>query len=170
MIRLVATLLVMLSSLAAQARLGETLAECEARYGPVVERRPAKQKESDKEACVFSKNGFAVVTEFRSGNVWKITYTKTGMEADELGTLLKANATEGGWSAPLKISAQEFRSSSNHERLAIYTPGKRPEATFTLVIATKSFAEANRADYETKLAKIPEELKRRSDSRPLKDF
>lgn len=171
MIRLVLPLLlVTLSSLTAQARIGETLAECEIRYGPVVERVPARQAESDKDACIFSRNGITVLTEFRDGKVWKISYSKVGMDSTELQTLLAASAAGGGWSAPLKISTQEFRTSNDHERLAIFTPGKRPEATFTLVIATKTFANANREAYVAKLAKIPAEIQRRIDSRPMKDF
>jgi len=163
-------LLVTLSSLTAHARINETIAECEARYGAVIERLPAKQQESDPKACVFSQNGVTVVAEFRSGKAWKITYSKTGQDTDYLQTLLEAEAPSCGWSAALKISGQEFRTSIDHERIAIHTPGKRPEAVFTLVVATKSFATANRAAYEAKLAKVPAELQRRNDNRVLKRF
>ena len=169
MIRLV-TLLFALISIAAQARIDENLAECETRYGPVVEHRPATQKDSDKEACVFSKNGITIVAEFHQGKVWRISYNKTGMEADEVEILLNANAVDGAWSPPLKISGQEVRTSSDHKRVAIFTPGKRPEATFTLVIATRACTDANRADYETKLAAIPATLQRRNEGKGLKDF
>lgn len=169
MIRLV-TLLLVSSSFALQARIDETVKECEARYGPVVERGKPTQKESDAEACTFSKNSVTIVAEYRNGKAWKISYNKIGMDISEVDTLLAANAAGGPWSKPVKISGQEVRTSADHKRMAIFTPGKRPEATFTLVIATREFAAANRSDYEAKLATIPALLQRRGDGKALKDF
>jgi hypothetical protein len=169
MIRLV-TLLVTLSTLAAQARVEETVAECETRYGPVVEHKPAKQKESDPEACVFSKNGVTILAEFHNGKAWKISYSKVGMEPEHLQALLDAEAANGGWSTPLKFFGQEFRTSGDRERVAVYTPGKRLESMSTLIVATKSFATANRNAYEVKLAKVPDVLQHRMDNKAMKPF
>lgn len=167
MLRL-AALLLTLSCITAQARVGETLSECETRYGPVVERRPAEQKKSDPEACVFSKNSITIIAEFSQGKVWKISYSQVGMDGDVLSALLNANAAGGSWSPPLRVSGQEVRSSS--DRIAIFTPGKRPEATFTLIVATKDFATANRVTYEEKLVTVPALLKARGEGKGLKDF
>lgn len=169
MLRLAALLLI-LPCITAQARVGETLSECETRYGPVVEHRPAEQKKSDPEACVFSKNNITVIAEFHEGKVWKISYSQVGMDGDVLSALLNANAGSGSWSPPLRVSGQEVRSSSDRGRVAIFTPGKRPEATFTLIVATKDFAAANRSAYEEKLVAVPAILKARGDGKGLKDF
>ncbi|MDB6072776.1 MAG: hypothetical protein JWO89_416 [Verrucomicrobiaceae bacterium] len=168
MIRLV-TMLLVSSSLALQARIDETVKECEARYGPVVEHIKPTQKESDKEACTFSKNSVTVIAEYREGKAWRITYNKIGMEPSEVDTILAANSSGGSWSPPLKISGQEIRTTADHKRMAIFTPGKHPEATFTLVIATTTYATAHRADYESRLATIPDLLKRRNTDK-LKGF
>ncbi|MDB6140158.1 MAG: hypothetical protein JWO94_3230 [Verrucomicrobiaceae bacterium] len=169
MIRLV-TVLLAITSLSAQARVGETLKECETRYGPVVEHLKPTLESSDKDAYTFSKNSVTVLAEFREGKVWRIAYNKVGMHLSEVETLLAANATNGPWSTALKVSGQEIRTSADHQRIAVFTPGKRPEATFTLVIATRDYAAANRTVYESKLATIPALLQRRGDGRPLKDF
>jgi len=148
-------------------RLGETVAECEARYGPVIEKLPAKVKESDPEACVFSKGGISIFVEFKAAKAWKILYRMAGMDAGSAQTLLKVEAADGGWSAPVKLVNQEVRCSADHERLAILTLGKRLEDVSTFVFVTKSYAKANRGDYDGKLAFIPEEIKRRQEGKPL---
>ena len=169
MIRLVILLLAVVPY-AAQARIGETLSECETRYGPTVEHLKPTQKASDKDAFAFSKNGITVVAEFHDGKVWRISYSKVGMDAVEVDTLLSANSAGGAWSQPLKITSQEVRTSADHNLVALFTPGKRPEATFTLVVATSDFTAANRADYEARLATIPAVLQKRNTGKGLKDF
>jgi hypothetical protein len=163
----IALLLIAISCSTAFGRLGETVAECETRYGPVVERIAAKVKESDQDACVFSKGGVTIIVEFKAGKAWRSTYRMSGMDMASVKTLLGVEAVEGGWSAPLKLVNQEISYSADHERLAVYTPGKRLEDVSTLVLVTKAYAKANRADYEAKLALIPDEVKRRQAGKPL---
>ena len=169
MARLVLFLLA-ITTISTQARIGETLAQCEARYGPSVEKRKVKLKDSDPDSYVFSKNGITIEAEFHGGTVWKISYAKAGMDATELNTLLAVNAGEGSWSAPLNVTGQEMRVNNDHTRIAIYTPGKRIEATYVLAVTTADYAKANRKDYEGKLSAVPAILKQRSENRPLKDF
>jgi hypothetical protein len=164
------TLLLALTSIMAQARIGETLSECEARYGPAVEQKKATQKDSDPESIVFSKSGITILAEFKGGKVWKISYSKVGMDISEVEILLAANSPESKWSAPLKITGQEVRSCSSHDRIAVFTPGKRLEATFTLVVASIDYATANRKEYQDKLGKVSEILKNRLENNPLRQF
>lgn len=149
------------------ARLGETVAECEERYGPVIERVKPKVEESDPEACVFSKGGVSIFVEFKAGKAWKVLYRMAGMDSASAQTLLKVEASESGWSAPVTLVNQEVRFSVDHERLAILTMGKRLEDVSSYVFVTKGYAKANRSAYESKLALIPEELKRRQEGKPL---
>ncbi len=163
----IAILLIVTSCATAFGRLGETIAECESRYGLVVERVSAQVKESDPEACVFSKSGVTLIVEFKAGKAWKSTYRITGLDETGLQKLLEAEGGEGGWSAPLKLVNQEVRYSSDHERVAILTPGKRLDDISSFVVVTKAYSKANRLDYEAKLAAIPDEVKRRQNARPL---
>jgi hypothetical protein len=154
----------------AQARVGETIAECEARYGPVVERRPAVQGESDPEACLFSKAGITIVAEFKDGKAWRLLYRMPGMNDEVVKTLLEREGGNSEWSVPLKIVGQEIRSSSDHERIAVLTPAKHGGEMTTILFASKECAMANRSEYVGKLATIGEEVKKRILSKPLKDL
>lgn len=157
-----------LFSLPAYARLGETLDECVARYGDVVERKPSRIPGSDPDICLFTKSGITIVAEFKTGKAWKILYRLSGMDDASLQTLLSAEATGDGWSSAIKMGNQEVRLSDDHDRIAIRQLTRRPEDVATLTFVTKAFAAANRADYEAKLALIPDEVKRREEARPLK--
>lgn len=153
-----------------QARVGETIAECEARYGPVVERRPAMVSGSDAEACVFSKVGITIIAEYKNGKVWRLAYRMAGMDAEAIGNLLSSEVGATAWSAPLKLAGQEFRTSEDRQRVAVLTVGKRPEDPSTFVFASKECAKASRTDYDSKLAMVPEEVKRRVAAKPFKDL
>lgn len=136
-------LLVLCALLAApaRARLGETRAECEARYG-----MPLKEVDvKGVRALVFSKSGFSILVLFDGDRVGSILYTHddgpkgapsppeiTGVE---LETLLNANAPQ--WSDESEGSAM-FRNWS--------TPGRQHMANYNsvlrqLLITTKSFAD-----------------------------
>ena len=153
-----------------QARIGETIAECESRYGAVVERRPATISGSDAQACVFSKQGITIVAEFKDGKAWRIAYRMSGMTDESVAALLEKEAGNSQWSAPLKIAGQEIRTSSDHQRVAIFTPAKRIEDMANMVFASKECAKATHADYEAKLTKVPEIVKQRIAAKPLKDL
>ena len=167
--RLLPLVLVLLSGLTtSHARLGETVEECVARYGPVVERLPAKIKESDPQACVFSKSGITIIAEFKAGKAWQHTYRMTGLDEPSVSKLLEAEAVDGGWSSPIKFGGQEFRSSADGKRIAVTTYGKKLSDVGSLVVAQKSFAEANREDYKAMLDTVSEEVRRRAANQPLK--
>jgi hypothetical protein len=56
--------------------------------------------------------------------------------------------------------------------LAVVTfpPKQRKQDPVTLVVATRSYGKANRANYQAKLATVPEMIKAREASRPLQSF
>lgn len=166
MLRIVLLLIVGCCS-TAFGRLGETTQECETRYGPVVEKLKAKNVDSDPDACVYSKGGISIFVEFKAGKAWKILYRMAGLDSGSVQALLNAEDADDGWSEPVKLVNQEVRCSLDKERLAILTLGKRIDDPSTFMFVTKSFAKANRADYEGKLALIPDEIKRRQEGKPL---
>ncbi len=155
MIRLVLPLFVLLScATVVQARLDETPAECEARYGVVIEKRPALQKLSDPEMLVFTKNGVTIDVEFHEGKAWRITYQKRGMDAEEIESVLMGEASGSGWSKPVKVAGQVFRTSADHSRVALIVPNLHPDSPVALVLATRDFANANRALFDDKQAEL----------------
>ena len=159
---------VVLSCISAHARVGETLEECIARYGPVVERVPTKVKDSDPEACVFSKSGVTIIAEYKGGKAWRHTYRMIALDEVSTQKLLEAEAVHGGWSAPLKLNGQAFLSSSDGKRVAIVAYGKKLSDVGILTVASKSYAVANRESYKALLATVSGEVQRRASHQPLK--
>lgn len=166
--RLLPLAIIFVSVLTSQARIGETVEECVARYGPVVERLPAKVKDSDPQACVFSKSGITIIAEFKAGKVWQHTYRMIALDDMATEKLLEAEGLDGGWSGPIKIGGQEFRGSADGKRVAVTSYGRKTTDVGTLVVAQKSYAEANRAEYKSLLDTVSEEVKRRAANQPLK--
>ena len=151
-----------------QARVGESINECEARYGKVIERRSATISTSDPDACVFSKAGITIVAEFKNGKAWRIVYRMAHMDEEAVRTFLDVESSGSEWSAPLKLAGQEVRSSADHQRIAILIPGKRIEDPSTFVFASSDCAKASRKDYQAKLATVAEIVKGRIQAKPMK--
>lgn len=155
----------------AQARLGETLAQCVARYGAVMDPdKPASVKESDPKVSVFSKDGITVVVEFKGGIAWRIVFRKADMSPAEVETLLKANLPEGGWGPAQKIDGQDFRLSADRRRIAIYSPTKAATEISTLTLATRDYGAANYAAYSAKVREALSTVKERKIGKDLKGF
>ena len=154
----------------AEARLGETIAQCKDRYGPVEEKRPANVKESDPEALVFSKNGITTLIEFKKGVAWRIVFRLIGMSSLEVETLLKANMAEGGWGPALKINGQDFRISLDRSRIAVYSPVVDKNDVPALEIAAREYATANYAEYSLKTAETIGQVKEQKAGQDLKGF
>lgn len=151
-LKLSALLLLATTSFAtvAQARLGETVEQCMERYGPVIERRSAVLAASDPETLVFSKSGVTIVVEYRESKAWLISYRKVKMLANEVESLVSANAGEGPWSGSLKLSLGECRISGDRTRLAVLTeiPGSKPGLNVTeLRIMSREWLTENRSSY-----------------------
>jgi len=154
----------------AQARIGENVEQCEKRYGPTVERRAAIQASSDKEACVFSKDGVTIVVEYRNAAAWHVSYR---LPVPMLDAVLAAIAPDGGWSPPIAIDQVDVRiASTARDQVAsvIYPPKNRRDDPANLVVCTRAYSKANRDDYQAKLAGITSVVKEREAAKPLKGF
>lgn len=144
-------LLLGLASVTAEARVGETLKQCEERYGPVVERLPAKLADSDADACVFSKGGITVLIEFRNGLAWYVMFRMLDLLPTDTEALLKANLPPGGWSSAIKVNGEEYRLSGDRRWVARYFYGKKG-GIGSLLIASRDFATAQHAAYVQKIS------------------
>lgn len=80
-----------------QARLGETLAECTARYGPVRATMPAIVAESDPDAARFEHGTMSVIVHFHKGVAWHVSYAQGYLSDPDRHRLLKENADTGEW-------------------------------------------------------------------------
>ncbi len=152
------------------ARLGETLAQCEERYGPVVERVPATVSASEPEACKFSKNGITILIEYKNGVAWRLLFRKVEMAGPDVETLLIANLPDGGWSIATKVAGLDYRVSPDRQRVAVHTDNRGPGVIDTLEIATRSFAAANHADYAQRVGEAMSTIDARKKGIDLKGF
>ncbi len=158
-----------LSGVYAEARLGETLDQCIDRYGPVVEKNRATLAGSDAEAAVFSKSGITIITEYKDGVVWSVTYKKKGLSLGEIEALLEANKTTGTWSAPLKLGDLDYRISGDRSRIASFSTDK-PTTIGTLSILTQPFTVLNRAEYLARSVAPKEVTGGKDSAKPLTGF
>jgi hypothetical protein len=152
----------------ASARLGETLDECVARYGPMIERRAPKLSSSDPEVMVFSKSSITVTVEFRQGKAWHLTYRKSALTGIEVEAIVIANAGSGLWGSPLKTKDKEYRMSDDKKRLAVINWDRKGIAG-SLVIMSREFAETNQAE-KAKRSPIPESPAAAIKGNPLPGF
>jgi hypothetical protein len=153
------------------ARLGETLAECEARYGPVVERQEARLQESDKQAAIFSKEGVTIRAELQNGVVWCISYQMEELTQESAEYFLKVNAPADGWSKPIRIKGDNIYTTSTRNQFATHTPmNPRVRQAGKVVVCNRGYAKANRADYEARLLTIRDKLVEREKNAALKGF
>jgi hypothetical protein len=153
-----------------QARLGETLPQCEERYGKVVEKREARLDKSDVEACVFSKAGISILVEFRAGIAWNIQYRSIDLGTVQVTELLKANMPEGGgWSAAFEVAGSLYRLSTDRRMAAAYRPGKRGDVGM-LEISSRDYAELTYALYEQEINRVVGSQSGRAGAGGLKGF
>ncbi len=139
---------------AASARIGETIPQCVERYGPVIEKRPARLDKSDPEACIFSKSGISVIIEYRAGIAWNVRYRSIDLIIAQITELLKANMPEGGgWSAAYEVAGVQYRLSTDRRAVAAYDPGKRGDVGI-LEISSREFNTARREVYGAKLEAV----------------
>lgn len=110
-----------------QARLGETLAQCEARYG-----EPSKGLDGN--SINFRKDGMVITVEHWAGKCVEITYCREEpLPLAEIERLLEVNAVptaDGKWIKQSGgLATITTWSTTNHTRVAIYET-----IDFTLVI------------------------------------
>ena len=137
-------LCLLLTIVPTSARVGETLDECVQRYGPMIERRPARLPESDPEVMVFSKAGITVAAEFRQGKAWHLTFRKVPLSSLEVEAVLMANSGSSMWGLPVKTRDKEYRMTEDKTRLAVINWDRKGLAG-SLVIMSREFATANHA-------------------------
>jgi hypothetical protein len=152
------------------ARIGETQEECVARYGAVVEKKPAKISQSDPEAHLFSKKGITIWVEFRQGKAWRIAFRKLDMIDVELEALLRANMSAEGWGAALDVNGRSCRRSLDSKWVAITTPARHSREPTLLEIASRDYAEANFAAYDLKVNEARSEKKQNAVPAALEGF
>jgi hypothetical protein len=80
----------------AQARLGETLEQCQVRYGSPTDRAPFSIAGSDAEAYLFRKGDVVVRIHFHKGKAWHLAYREKFSEADTT-VFLQANLNGDEW-------------------------------------------------------------------------
>jgi hypothetical protein len=135
--KILSILLILSSSLSAFARIGETEAQIEKRYGKAQD--SFKSEVGTRSRYLFS--GFYVFVDFERGISQMETYQKKNpldsMSATEMAGLCDANAS-GGWTIPEENAGQFFSYSRNHrpKLVAIYTV-----ATRDMMITTKEFID-----------------------------
>lgn len=82
---------------AAEARLGESLAQCTERYGEVRATLPASVADSDPEAVRFEKGTLGIIVHFKNGVAWHVSYAQGHLSDIDKDRLLKENAPGGSW-------------------------------------------------------------------------
>jgi len=125
----------------AKARIGETVAESDARYG-----KPTEIKSPSR---YYSKNGYKIVVKFRGGKAAQITFGKEKMDSDgvregmtkeEIQSILKSNGDGAEWEkanvgGPLCLSWV----TKGMARVGIYQPLDR----FLLIITKEENDKGN---------------------------
>lgn len=81
----------------ALARVGETLAQCTQRYGPVRATLPSVVAESDPEAARFEFGTLSVMVHFQNGIAWHVSYAQAYLSDPDKLRLLKASVDSGEW-------------------------------------------------------------------------
>lgn len=148
-------------SLSAQARIGETEAQCNARYGPPL----AKVAQGDKQ---YSKNGYTILVWFKNGVVAQIQYTRgfkdvfDWLKEEEVDSLLNSNSGGSSWKRPSKWFMRWER--EDGKVTAAGSSGKRGTMD-TLTIMTKDWELEKEAlskkEAADQKAKIEAEKKKR---------
>lgn len=144
--KLAIAFIALLVPVAAFARIGETAAQCDVRYGKAI-----KEVKEDNQV-VFRKGGFLMVVQFYQGKADLFMYRKEETDAlgqgakisdNEIETLLKANGGDKKWKKREIISMNEEWQTEDGALLAQYKAFDN-----MLIIATKGYIE--REDAKTK--------------------
>jgi hypothetical protein len=144
----------LVSAFSAEARIGETLEQCKARYGPV----SAHEQGSD--LYVFEKNGFMVAITFFQGNADGLIFKKAEttalgtpkeMSENEIQNFCAANAGSSEWRKSETSSMNKMWATIDGTRFAIYQPFDN-----RLMIVTKEFLARQAAENAAKENKAQE--------------
>jgi hypothetical protein len=137
----VGALAVLVVAPAAEARIGETLAECTARYGPVRATVPPVVAESDPEAARFEYGTLGVIVHFHKGVAWHVSYAQSYLSDPDKHRLLKENADTGTWE-PRHGELAGNVVLWNHRAAGLVACGINLKSLNTLEVMTRACAEA----------------------------
>lgn len=126
---------------AAQARIGETLAECTARYGPARASMPAVVAESDPEAARFEYGTLGVIVHFHKGVAWHVSYAQSYLSDPDKHRLLKETMDTGTWE-PRNGHLAGNVLLWNHRAAKLVACGINRKSLNTLEVMTRPCAEA----------------------------
>jgi len=102
------------------ARIGETLTQCEARYGK------ADRTDKDTGVVYFLKGGFYIMVDFHQGKAEAVGYKKEQggkeMSDNEIETLLKANGEDKKWKRIESITIKQQWRTEDGLLVAVYYP------------------------------------------------
>jgi hypothetical protein len=134
-------LILILATIPALARIGETPEQCTARYG--------KPISDDGSVSVYVKAGFIIVAQFHQGKAEMLLVGKQErdileksipMSAAEIKTVLDANANGSDWELVGKVIDQEW-ATKDKLIVAVYKPMDRQLTIATEACLTRSAAE-----------------------------
>ena len=104
----ISILLILVSTAGAFARLGETLEQCQERYGPIVEEQKSKDASPLDRAFVFMKNEFKVTVRLLNEKVGWILYTsRKPIFRETIDGLLDNNSEGSKWTTDETATKQE---------------------------------------------------------------
>ena len=153
----------------AEARLGETEAECQTRYGALLERiKSSTQKThgSDEYAAVFKKNDVRIEIEFKDGKAWRIIYE--GGKSLNMPELLERNTDGASWGSSIEAFGRKHWLSPDGQAHAI---GKTTSRTGRLEVFNESYLKARAAFYEEQLKNADQfRAERGAKADPLEGF
>ena len=128
------------------ARLGETVAECQQRYGTATK--------VDSKTLTFDKAGYFIVISFFEGKADSIAYTKLKTDGNgtpikisdnEIDQLMKLHSGDLEWKKREVISINDEWETSQRDFFAYYD-----KLHNFLIITTKGFVERNNAEKKAK--------------------
>jgi hypothetical protein len=147
-----------LAAATAEARIGETIAQCHERYG-----NPLRITGDERR---YETGGFVIFVTFFEGKAEEITYCKQSsgflgrpdaLSKNEIAELLKKNAV-GVWKAPAKPSLEIDWESADGSCVAGYS-GISNVLRITTTTRIKRMADARQAEAKAKKAEENRKLK-----------
>ncbi len=145
---LVIPFLVLLAAGSVEARIGETSAECDERYGELVEEMEASVPGGVGKARIYHKNDFVITVEFQKGKVWWIQYSKNSLKDEQRLFIFKINSEQVSWRGPFTFLKRNHWKTSNGKLHAVVVKNKN---LTVIEIMTQECVVAFGRDYERKL-------------------
>lgn len=125
----------------ARARVGETLAQCTQRYGPVRATLPSVVAESDPEAARFEFGSLSVMVHFQNGIAWHVSYAQTYLSDPDKLRLLKESVDSGEWQPRYgELSGNVYL--WHHQNTRMVACGINAKSLHTLEVMSRRCAEA----------------------------